>query len=59
MKKKLIAVIVCASIYFSFFIAAEAIGWKRGGGVIPQLIFFLVMSTVMFGVYLFITRKRD
>lgn len=39
----IVAILVCAGVLFAYACAAVAIGWRRGGGIIPMI---LLMSLV-------------
>ncbi|OOY36782.1 hypothetical protein BOV89_10660 [Solemya velum gill symbiont] len=49
-----IALLICIAIYFSFHILGAYLGWKAGGGVIPNLVLF----AALFAVWKAITTKE-
>jgi len=42
--KYLTAIIVCVGIFFVYSLIGAALGWKRGGGVLPMMVLFAAMA---------------
>lgn len=45
-----LAVLACLGITFVFLLISVAVGWRHGGGVIPQLILLAILSATWLGI---------